>query len=125
MKINLNIVLKDIESEEDITYTGKDGTEKSFTASLVCIRALMQLFKGEEELSGEVKLSRYNLATRIKSCEKRDIPVHLVTEEIVEIKKVVSKAFGTLIVGQVFPILEGDKEEKIKVVEKVEEVKEA
>lgn len=113
MKVNLNVILRDIESDEDLTYMTKNNEEKPFSAAIVCVRALMQVFKGEEEISGEIKLNRYNLASRIKNCEKRNVPVHLVPEELVEIKKVVSKAFGTIIVGQMLPILDGAKEEAI------------
>jgi hypothetical protein len=108
LKVDLNRPLRDIETDEDITYTDKQQEQKAFTAALACIRALMQVFKGEEDLSGEQKLNRYNLASRIKSANKRSTLVHLMVEEIAEIKKVVTKYYGPIIVGQVFPMLEGD-----------------
>lgn len=133
MKINFDEVLKNAEGEDDlklgitadellrkiaITLTEKgsitkEGLEeflkeqKPFQLKTVAINALMSTFEDEKNLSGEDKLSRYVLSCKIRSGGECDLTV----DEISIIKKLIGKAYGTLIVGQTWPMLEGEKSE--------------
>lgn len=71
----------------------------------VCIEALLVSYTDEVNLTGEEKLARWLLATKLKVTSKE---VELTVEEIAKIKKLVGKAFGPLVVGQVWATLEGE-----------------
>ena len=71
----------------------------------VVIEALLATFNDETHLSGEEKLKRWELASKIKNTAD---PVELTAEEITLIKKLVGKAYGPLVVGRTWKILEGE-----------------
>ncbi len=96
MKVNFKETFKDIEGKEIL-----DGG-KVTTLRVVAINALMAAYTDEQNLSGEDKLKRWKIAQRIHSDEE-DFSV----EEIALIKKLVGKAYNTLIVGQAYEMLEG------------------
>lgn len=98
MKINFNQTLNNITGE-----VLKEG-DKEITLKPIIINALMGSYEDEKTLSGEDKLARYELATKINQTEEAEITV----EEASQIKKLVGKAYSTLIVGQVYKILEGN-----------------
>ena len=70
----------------------------------VAIEALFAQFKDEENLSGEEKLKRWELASKIKADPD---PVDLTVEEVALLKKLIGKAYGAIIVGQAWKVLEG------------------
>ena len=82
-----------------------DQKNEPATVRGVAIEALFATFKDEENLSGEEKLKRWELASKIKASSD---PVELVVEEVALLKKLIGKAYGTLIVGQAWRILEGE-----------------
>lgn len=116
MKINFNAILKDIDGK-DMTvpvkfkihpetgqeFKGEDGQplvlkSESVKLSTVCVNALMAN-KRDETLSGEEKLSRYILASKIKQAKGT---LEVTAEEVVKIKKLVGEFMSTLIVGAVY-----------------------
>lgn len=99
MKLDLGKGLKDLEGMAIMA-----ADEEPATLRGVIIGALMAMYKGEDDLPGEEKLKRWELALKIKNAED---PVDLKSEEIVLIKKLVGKAYGTIIVGNVWTALEG------------------
>jgi len=125
MKIDFNQELKDVEGKSLSTPTkykindrtgelsiGDDGQyiilEKSpIKLSTICINALMSN-KQNEDISGEEKVSRYILASKIKQskglCE-------VSSEEIVKIKQLIGTFMSTMIVGASFNLLEGKNKE--------------
>ena len=60
----------------------------------------------EEKIDGQEKLKRYELASKIIKNPKLD----LMAEEIVKIKELTAKVYGTMVVGIVYKILEGKGE---------------
>ena len=70
----------------------------------VAIEALLAIYKDEENLSGEEKMKRWELASKIKADPD---PVELAVEEVALLKKLIGKAYGAMIVGQAWKVLEG------------------
>ncbi len=97
MKVNFSKELVDLNGKAINDTTGKPATLKG-----VSIDALMAVFQDEQNLSGEEKLKRYKLAVKISSGESE-----VSVEEISMVKKLIGKAFGALVVGQCWEILEG------------------
>ncbi|MFA6358683.1 MAG: hypothetical protein WCY09_08530 [Candidatus Omnitrophota bacterium] len=82
-----------------------DQKSEPATVRGVAIEALFATFKDEENLSGEEKLKRWELASKIKASSD---PVELAVEEVALLKKLIGKAYGALIVGQAWKVLEGE-----------------
>jgi len=83
-----------------------DMKNEPATVRGVAIEALFATFKGEENLSGEEKMKRWELASKIKA---ESDPVEMTVEEVALLKKLIGKAYGALIVGQAWKVLEGEK----------------
>jgi len=97
MKINFNQTIKNIKGE-----VVKDLTLKS-----VSIEALLATFEDERSLSGEEKVKRFVLATRIES-NSNDMDFKV--EDVAKIKQLIGKGYGPLVVGQAWEMLEGKLE---------------
>ena len=97
----------------DVGFKDLDGAEvpndKGTAATLrgVTIEALLAQFTDEPNLGGEEKLTRWELASKIKNSPD---PINVTVEELTLIKKLVGKAYGILIVGQAWKYLEGEKD---------------
>ena len=105
MKVKLNTELKDFEGKA-LIFTAATAEKEAVNATLgkMMIESLLATFKDEENLSGDEKLKRWQLAIKIKNA---DVMVELTVEEVALVKKLVGKAYGTIIVGQVWELLEG------------------
>ncbi|UCI06247.1 hypothetical protein [Mesorhizobium sp. B1-1-8] len=84
-----------------------DGTpivENGVDATLgrAAANALLAPFADEQNLPGEEKVKRFELAMRVCSAKELTLPV----EEVALIKKLVAKAFPVLIVGRCWAILD-------------------
>ena len=103
MKIDFDKQLVNFEGEPL-----KNEQEKPVTLRSICANALLanevDSSGRPKEVSGEDKLKRYNLANKIHGSTA---PVEIKSEDIVEIKRMLAANYSTLIVGQVFKILEG------------------
>lgn len=97
MVVDFSRVLVDLNGE-----VIKDVKDKPATLKGVSIDALMAVYQDEVNLVGEEKLKRYQLATKISRDEK-DFTV----EDVGILKKLIGKAYGALIVGQAWDMLEG------------------
>ena len=100
MLLNLGVVLKGIDDEDLVD----DRNKAPLTLRLCMISALVANYRGEEGLDGVEKLKRWELALKVKNAPD---PTELTVEEVVEIKKLISKLFGTVVVGQAYKLLEG------------------
>jgi hypothetical protein len=69
----------------------------------ISIESLMTMADDEKNLSGDDKVKRYYLALKIKDAQEIDITV----EEAALLKKLIGRAYGPLIVGQAWEMLEG------------------
>jgi len=98
MKVNFSQAIKDFEGE-----TVKDEMGKELSLSEICVKAILALFKSEENISGEEKYKRYKLSDKIYNKSE----VELSAEEVAEVKKLVGKMYSPLVVGLVYDILEG------------------
>jgi hypothetical protein len=99
MQVVMSKVFTDLDGVEVAGANGKPGTLRGIT-----IDALLAVFQDEQNLSGEEKLKRWELAVKVKTTPD---PVELAAEEISLIKKLIGKAYSALIVGQSFHFLEG------------------
>jgi hypothetical protein len=97
MEISVNQPIIDLDGNELV----EEG--KPITVGLVIFRSLLGAYQDEQNLSGEEKFSRGELAMRVKSAEDSLI---LKAEDIVLIKKLVAKMFTTFIVWQMWRILD-------------------
>jgi len=98
MKINFEKEIQTIEGGP-IIWREKD---KTFLKQ-VAVDVLQLTFQDETSLSGEEKAKRWLLATRIYANSDVDLTI----DEVSLIKKLIGKAFGPIIVGPAFEILEG------------------
>ena len=99
MIILFNRVLMDFEGEEI-----KTDKKQVLTLKITTVNALLATFSDEANLSGEDKLKRFELAQVVNASTD---PVDLIAEDVALIKKLIAKAYATLIVGQAWKMLEG------------------
>ena len=100
MLVLLGKGILDLDGKAVNSLDGKPATVRG-----VVIEALLATFNDEAQLSGEEKLKRWELASKIKNSAD---PVELTVEEISLAKRLVGKAYGPLIVGQTWKVLEGE-----------------
>ena len=79
----------------------QDG-DKTLLLSAVACTALLNNYQDEQSLTGETKVKRFRLAQAAASSKVIDLPV----EDIAELKRLIAKAFGPLIVGRSFDLIE-------------------
>lgn len=82
------------------------ASNKAVTLRRLSVNALLT---GEENLSGEQKLERGELAKKIFMAPK-DSELDLESKEIQLIKKQIGKCYNSLVVMQAWPLLEGKSE---------------
>jgi hypothetical protein len=88
----------------------KDGNV--MTVGSVAINALLLSYEDEARtITGDEKVTRMHLALKIKRDQD---PINMTAEEISLVKKLVGKAYGPMIVGQVWDLLEGPKPVSVK-----------
>lgn len=100
MKINFLTELTDLDGSP---ITDKD---KPVTLKTISLTALLAQYADEQALSGEDKMKRFQIAEKIAAANADDPHIDLKAEEIAEIKKLIGKGFGPLIVGRCFNTLD-------------------
>jgi len=98
---NFDWALKTLDGK-DIPGTEPDKPGKPLTAAAVAINAL--LAPNDEKLAGTEKAHRYCLAQKI---HQSPAEVDLKVEDVTLIKKLVGEVYAPLVVGQMFPFLDG------------------
>lgn len=98
VKIDFSAVLKGIDGTAPI----KDEAGKDFTLGSAVLVALLASFPDDREISGTQKASRFKLALRV---EKGGC-LEVTSDEVVEMKKVVGKAYAPLVVGRAYEVLD-------------------
>jgi len=101
MKINPLIEIEDMDGQPMPDSVGKDA--KNFTLAKCCVNALYAQFEDEKNLSGEEKIKRYNLAEKIYAAKDK---IDVTAENIALLKKLIGKAYGALIVGRAYELLD-------------------
>jgi hypothetical protein len=100
MKINFSHTFTDIIDGKPIEDQGV-----VMTLGLIGTRALMQIDPKAEE-PGEQKVKDFQLASRIV----KGGDIEITAEEATRLKQRIAKFFGPIIVGQAWPLLDGNKE---------------
>jgi len=108
MKIKLNQALLKMDGEKMFKEELKDNkmveTKNEFQLKDACVNSLMANVE-KEEIDGVEKMKRYLLATKIQKANELDLK----SEEITKLKEIIGKAYGVMIVGQAYEMLEGKK----------------
>jgi hypothetical protein len=102
MKINMNAPLYTLGGKQ-LTLPAPENTP--LTLREVCAAALQGAYEDERTLSGEEKAKRLRLILRLN----KQTPCNMTTEEVVLVKACVAKAYGVLVVGQAWELLEGKR----------------
>ncbi len=84
------------------------NSEIEVTLGAAATHALLTPFPDEQNLSGEEKVKRFLLATKVR--EAKD--VKLTIDELNMIKKLVGKAYAPLLVGRIWEIIDPASVEK-------------
>ncbi len=82
----------------------KDEAGKEVEVGLIVLRALGANLDTDRTMDGEQKVKIWELAVKIGSSDK---PVDLTPEELVILKQRVGAAFGPMVVGPAYRILNG------------------
>ena len=98
MEIDTNQVFNSFENQPL-----KDNNDKILTLRDVIISSLIGVYPDEQSLSGEDKFERGELASKIYN---NNNIINLKAEEIVLIKKLIAKMYGTFIVWSTYKILD-------------------
>jgi hypothetical protein len=102
MIVNFNEPITNLNGE---TLEDEGG---EITLGRVASNALLASFPDEKDVSGETKAKRFKIAMKAQEGQ-----VDVSVEDVAEIKKLVGKAYGPLVVGRVYDILEGAKVVKL------------
>ena len=86
-----------------------DDKGKPLTLRDVCATALVSPYPDEQHLAGTEKVKRWELATRIVKQDK----VELAAEDVARLKELVGKAWGVVVVGPAWELL--DPQPKLKI----------
>lgn len=86
-------------------FTEQDGTPEKVPTTLkrICVNALLASYSDESNLTGEQKLSRFDLAKKI-SDSKGDLK--LTANEAQLLKTMILKGMPIVIAGQAIPLIE-------------------
>lgn len=93
---NLDLPIVDINGKPLPKDTGGETLVKD-----IAVSALFGQYADEQALSGDEKFRRFKLAMTVNDGGSQDLS----PEDVVLIKKLVGKAYGPLIVGQVYNVL--------------------
>ena len=105
MRINMNQSIKDWEGNEIVLPKSLDSDEKeSLILRHVCLNCLGAVHEDEKNLSGEEKFKRNGIAMNIVN--SKNGVVDLSSEQISELKKLIGKLYGPVVVGSTWNMLE-------------------
>ncbi len=99
MKVPFNTILKQF----DGTPIKRQGSEATLILRDVAVESLLTVPRDEAQITGDEKAKRWFLASRVYANPAIDLTV----EDIALIKKMIGKAYGPLVVGQAWELLEG------------------
>jgi hypothetical protein len=106
--IDFNTQLKDIDGQPLLDNIIEAGLPKQVPVTLarIAANALLQNYPDEANLAGAEKVKRFELAMKVSSAKKA---IPLVAEDIALIKERIAKAYGPLVVGRAWQLLDGAK----------------
>lgn len=110
MKVDFNQTLKDFDGKP-LRYQpaepGKQGDP--MTLKRLSVDALLARAPNAPAISGDEHMKRFELARQIHKSRE---PVELESEQAVLVKKLLAEAYGPLLVGQAFEMIEGKADTK-------------
>lgn len=109
MKVNPSAVLVDFDNVSlKEQYAGSDGKAltRDLTLTLVVTAALLHVFKEDDGLSADKKIERFELA-KLFHKNKAATELELKPEQASMCKEYVGKMYGSIVIGQVYPLLDG------------------
>lgn len=98
MKKNVDTVLNDLSGQPL-----KNG-EQDMTLKVAAVNALMGVYPDEQQLDGSEKAKRYALAQKIHAGGEVD----LTSDDLALTKKLIGKAYGPVVVGPAYALIDGD-----------------
>lgn len=126
MKINVNQLLRKLDgiplnSQKECVIIDQAGnfikdnqdrelikivkTDDPFTLKQACVDALLMNTQDEKKISGTDKMKRFELSIKLYKGGSIDLK----SEEITLLKELIGENYGSLIVGQVYLLLENKK----------------
>jgi hypothetical protein len=105
MKIDFN---REIMTVFGKTIPKPNSEEGNLKLSDVSIEALIAVYEDERNLSGKEKMKRYSLAQKILKSNGQICEIELGDANL--IKDLIGKAYGPMIVGPAYEMLEGTQE---------------
>jgi len=108
MKVDFDSKITDLRGE---ALRGEDGSDVTL-ASVSCT-ALLASYPDEQNLVPDAKVRRFRLAQQAIAGGEQDVKA----EDVVELKNVLGKAYGPLVVGRAFDIIEPDGVTPLKAVQ--------
>lgn len=96
--------IKDLDGNDlvdPMTIAG-EGTVKVVTLARVAANALVQNYPDEAGLAGDVKVKRFMLALKVTGAGELD----LTAEDVAVLKERIAKAYGPLVVGRAWALLD-------------------
>lgn len=100
MLIDYSATLNDFLGEP--IMDGEGDKRKAITLGIVCCNALLANYPDEQGLAGTDKVHRFYLAQKAAKGEVADVSV----DDVVLIKMLLGKGFGTMIVGRAYELIE-------------------
>jgi len=88
--------------------TNPDKPEDCLTLTTVVLNALLATYEDERTLTGKVKAERMQLALKINERPKE---TDITAEQMSMLKELIGKAYGPLIVGRAYELLEMEPKE--------------
>jgi hypothetical protein len=101
MRRNFEQPIHDINDQPILPTGAEDG--KYLLLTHVALNALLATYEDERSLTGKEKADRMQLALKIN---KRPKEVDITAEQLAKLKELIGKAYGPLIVGRAYEILE-------------------
>lgn len=99
MRRNMEQVILDLNNEPVMDPL----TKKALTLTTASLNALLATYDDERGLTGKEKADRMQLALKIN---KRPSEVDLTAEQMTKLKELIGKAYGPLVVGRAYEMLE-------------------
>jgi hypothetical protein len=92
---------------QTLSALGQPLPEPANTLGSVCVSALMGVYPDEQNLSGDDKFKRYQLAERLHAGGEQDVSA----EDIALLKKLIGKNWSPAVLGPAYEALERDAPE--------------
>ncbi len=122
MKIDFNQKLKSFDGTV-INTQEADGKKKELTLGWACCTALMANSQDDKAAPNE-KMNRFFLAQKIHAGELANAELDLRVEEVVNLKTLIGKCFGTAVIGSAYVLLDSaERTEGDEIVPKLMELK--